>query len=91
MNSSDLDWVSPDMELSDTGGVLEPHAEESAMDKDRIKGSAQQAKGAIKEGVGKITGDAKLKTEGALDKAAGKAKNAVGGMKDAVRNAAKKR
>jgi uncharacterized protein YjbJ (UPF0337 family) len=61
------------------------------MDKDRIKGSAQQAKGAIKEGVGKLTGDAKLKAEGALEKAAGKAQNAVGGVKDAIRDAAKKR
>ena len=30
------------------------------MDKDRIKGSAQQAKGKVKEVVGKVTGDAKL-------------------------------
>jgi len=30
------------------------------MDKDRIEGSANQAKGAIKETAGKVTGDAKL-------------------------------
>jgi uncharacterized protein YjbJ (UPF0337 family) len=30
------------------------------MDKDRIKGSAQQAKGVVKEMAGKVTGDAKL-------------------------------
>ena len=42
------------------------------MDKDRIAGSANQAKGAIKEAVGKATGDAKLKTEGATDKMKGK-------------------
>jgi uncharacterized protein YjbJ (UPF0337 family) len=59
------------------------------MDKDRIEGSATQAKGAIKETVGKMTGDAKLQTEGAADKAAGKVQNAVGGMKDAVRDAVK--
>jgi len=29
------------------------------MDKDRIKGSAEQVKGSIKETVGKVTGDAK--------------------------------
>jgi uncharacterized protein YjbJ (UPF0337 family) len=57
------------------------------MDKDRIKGSATQAKGAIKEAVGRVTGDAKLKSEGAADKAAGKLQNAVGGVKDAVRDA----
>ncbi|MGA9948693.1 MAG: CsbD family protein, partial [Xanthobacteraceae bacterium] len=42
------------------------------MDKDRIKGSAHEAKGAIKQGVGKVTGDSKLETEGAAEKNAGK-------------------
>ena len=55
------------------------------MDKDRIKGSAEQTKGAVKEAVGKIFGDKKLETEGKVDKAAGKVQNAVGGLKDAVR------
>ena len=59
------------------------------MDKDRLQGSANQAKGAIKEGVGKLTGDAKLQAEGAMDKAKGKVQNAVGGAKDAIRDAAK--
>jgi len=59
------------------------------MDKDRIEGAATQAKGAIKETVGKVTGDAKLKTEGAAEKAAGKVQNAIGGAKDAVRDALK--
>jgi uncharacterized protein YjbJ (UPF0337 family) len=59
------------------------------MDKDRIEGAATQAKGAVKETVGKMTGDAKLQTEGAADKAAGKVQNAVGGMKDAIRDAVK--
>ena len=59
------------------------------MDKDRIEGSANQAKGAIKEAAGKITGDTKLQAEGATDKAVGKVQNAVGGVKDAIRDAAK--
>lgn len=59
------------------------------MDKDRIEGAATQAKGSIKEAVGKMTGDAKLQGEGAADKAVGKVQNAVGGMKDAVRDAVK--
>jgi uncharacterized protein YjbJ (UPF0337 family) len=59
------------------------------MDKDRIEGSATQAKGALKEAVGKVTGDAKLKAEGTADKAAGKVQNAIGGAKDAVRDALK--
>jgi uncharacterized protein YjbJ (UPF0337 family) len=55
------------------------------LDKDRINGSAQQAKGAIKEMIGKVTGDAKLQSEGKGDKAAGKIQNAVGGIKDTLR------
>lgn len=55
------------------------------MDKDRIKGSAKQAKGAVKEAVGKVTGDAKLEAEGKRDKTAGKIQNAIGGLKDTLR------
>ncbi|MGZ5813499.1 MAG: CsbD family protein [Xanthobacteraceae bacterium] len=55
------------------------------MDKDRLEGSAKQAKGAIKEVAGKVTGDAKLEAEGKSDKAAGKVQNAVGGLKDTLR------
>jgi uncharacterized protein YjbJ (UPF0337 family) len=57
------------------------------MDKDRIKGTADQAKGAIKDAAGKVTGDAKLQAEGKADKLKGKLENAVGGAKDAVREA----
>jgi uncharacterized protein YjbJ (UPF0337 family) len=55
------------------------------MDKDRIKGSAQQTKGALKEAAGKVLGDKKLETDGKADKAAGKVQNAIGGLKDAMR------
>ena len=55
------------------------------MDKDRIKGSAQQAKGKVKELAGKVSGDKKLEGEGKADKTGGKIRNAVGGMKDALR------
>ena len=55
------------------------------VDKDRIKGSAQQAKGKVKEVAGKATGDAKLESEGKGDKAKGKIRNAIGGIKDTLR------
>jgi uncharacterized protein YjbJ (UPF0337 family) len=55
------------------------------MDKNRVEGSAEQAKGAVKETAGKIFGDKKLETDGKTDKAAGKVQNAIGGLKDAVR------
>lgn len=56
-------------------------------DQDRIEGTAKNMGGEIKEGVGKITGDEKLKAEGRMDQVEGKTQNAVGGMKDAVRDA----
>ena len=55
------------------------------MDKDRIKGSAEQDKGAVKEAAGKVLGDKKLETEGKTEKAVGKVQNAVGGLKDTLR------
>jgi len=60
------------------------------MDKDRIEGAGKQVKGAVKEGVGKLTGDEKMKAEGKMDKAEGKVQNTVGGAKDAVRDAVNK-
>jgi len=60
------------------------------VDKDRIKGTVEQAKGAVKEAVGKAAGDAKLEVEGRKEKEAGKIQNAVGGLKDAVRENLKK-
>jgi uncharacterized protein YjbJ (UPF0337 family) len=63
-----------------------PHEqEELTMDKDRFKDSAEQAKGAVKEAVGKVLGDTKLESEGKTDKAVGKVQNAVGGLKDTLR------
>jgi len=57
------------------------------MNKDRIEGTLEQAKGKVKETVGKATGDAKLQGEGKAQQIAGKMQNAVGGAKDAVREA----
>ena len=57
------------------------------MNKDHIKGTYDQAKGAVKEGAGKATDDKKLEVEGKIDKAKGKVEHAVGDMKDKIRRA----
>jgi len=57
------------------------------MDKDRIEGAAEQAKGKVKEVAGKVTGDAKTEAEGKADQAAGKVQSAAGGLKDKAREA----
>ena len=56
------------------------------MDKDRINGATDQAKGSIKEAAGKVTGDSKLQAKGTLDNAKGKVESAIGGAKDSIRN-----
>ena len=64
----------------DAFGILE-----AVMDKDRVKGSATNVGGKVKEGAGKLTGDQKLQGEGKADQAKGKVQNAVGGIKDALK------
>jgi uncharacterized protein YjbJ (UPF0337 family) len=59
------------------------------MDKDRVEGVGHQAKGAMKEAAGKLTGDKKTEAEGKAERAAGKVQNAMGGAKDAARDALK--
>ncbi|WP_192359766.1 CsbD family protein [Mesorhizobium mediterraneum] len=55
-------------------------------DKDRVIGSAKRAKGTVKQVVGKVIGDAKLEAEGtAADKVEGSVQNAIGGLKDALK------
>jgi uncharacterized protein YjbJ (UPF0337 family) len=55
------------------------------MNNDRIAGAAKQAKGSVKETVGKAVGDSKLESEGKADKVEGKIQNAIGGLKDALK------
>jgi len=60
------------------------------VDKDRVKGAGQNLRGKVKEAAGKVTGDSKLKAEGKADQVVGKLRNAVGGAKDALRDADRK-
>ena len=46
-----------------------------------------QVKGAVKENVGKLTGDKKLETEGAVEKTTAKVKDVAEDVKDAVEGA----
>ena len=56
------------------------------MDREHVRGTADKAKGAIKETAGKVTGDKELELEGKVDKAKGDLHNAAGNVKDAVKN-----
>ena len=60
------------------------------MHKDEVTGAAKQARGAVKEAVGKVTGDTKLQVDGAADKVEGKVQSKVGEVKDAASDMLKK-
>ncbi len=61
------------------------------MDKSRISGAFNKAKGALKDALGRATGDTKTQAGGKMDKAKGSAQSAVGGAKDTAREATNKK
>jgi uncharacterized protein YjbJ (UPF0337 family) len=71
---TDVAYVIPNKKIKDIN-----------MNKDRVEGSLEQAKGKVKEVTGKVTGDSKLETEGKADQVAGKVQNTVGGIKDSIK------
>jgi uncharacterized protein YjbJ (UPF0337 family) len=58
------------------------------MDKERIKGKAEDIAGRVERQVGEWTGDKDAQAEGLAKQAEGKVRNAVGKVKDSVRDAA---
>jgi uncharacterized protein YjbJ (UPF0337 family) len=56
------------------------------MNQDQVKGRATEAKGAIKEGAGKLVGNERLQTEGKVDKVAGKTQGAYGDAKEKAKD-----
>jgi uncharacterized protein YjbJ (UPF0337 family) len=57
---------------------------------DKLKGLANEAGGNIKQGIGNVTGDEKLKAEGKAQELKGEAQQAVGDTKNTVKDAANK-
>ena len=52
--------------------------------KNERDGKTDQAKGKVKQAVGDLTGNDKLKAEGKIDETVGKAKTAIGGAQKKV-------
>ncbi|MBK5397171.1 MULTISPECIES: CsbD family protein [Pseudomonas] len=52
---------------------------------DKAKGLANEAVGNVKQGVGKATGNDKMRTEGVVQERKGEAQQAVGKAKDAIK------
>ena len=57
--------------------------------KDEVKGKLDQAKGAVKENVGRAAGDTELETEGQADRAEGSVQEGYGKTKRKVGDAIK--
>jgi uncharacterized protein YjbJ (UPF0337 family) len=53
------------------------------MNKEHIKGTAEEVKGKVKAGLGELTGDKRLKREGQVDQIKGQAHKIAGDIKDA--------
>lgn len=54
---------------------------------DKIKGTANEAIGKAKQGVGEVTGSDRLKGEGLIQEAKGHGQKALGEAKEAVKDA----
>ena len=52
---------------------------------DKVKGMANESAGNVKQGVGKATGNDKLRAEGVMQEKKGEAQQAVGKAKDALK------
>ena len=56
------------------------------MNDQHVKGTVNEVKGQIKENVGHLTGNEHIEHEGMIDRVKGKVQNAVGDLKDAVKD-----
>jgi len=56
------------------------------MDKDRIEGKVDKAKGFVKEKAGQLVNDPDLEAEGRADRVEGEIKDRIGQAKDKIRD-----
>jgi uncharacterized protein YjbJ (UPF0337 family) len=59
------------------------------INKDQVKGHVEEAKGAVKEAVGKIVGNPSLEVKGNIEKNLGKSQAKFGDVKEALKKAEK--
>jgi uncharacterized protein YjbJ (UPF0337 family) len=61
--------------------------ERKMVNKDQVEGLAKQAKGAVKDAAGKVTGNKQTQAEGKADKIAGKIQKGYGDAKEKIKKA----
>ena len=59
------------------------------MEKEHVTGKVDELKGKAKQGVGKVTDNPGLQTEGIIDEVKGKVKQAFGDLKETIRHSDK--
>ncbi|MET3644803.1 CsbD family protein [Streptococcus gallinaceus] len=57
------------------------------MSEEKFDAKLDQVTGSVKEGLGKLTGDKEVETEGKVEKLAGKVKETIEDVKDTVKGA----
>ena len=60
--------------------------EATVVNKDQLGGVIKQAKGSVKQTVGKVTGNKRTQAEGMADKVAGKIQKGYGDLKETIKN-----
>jgi uncharacterized protein YjbJ (UPF0337 family) len=65
--------------------IFQINYQETAMNKDQVKGRVEEAKGKVKQVAGKMTGNQTLEIKGKIQKAAGKAQAGFGDLKNEVK------
>ena len=59
------------------------------MNKDQVEGVGKQAKGAVKDAAGSVTGNKQMQAEGIAEKASGKIQKGFGDAKEKIKDATK--
>jgi uncharacterized protein YjbJ (UPF0337 family) len=77
--------VARELHAACADGAHAPVDRESDMNRDQMKGVAQQVKGKVNEVVGKATGNRTQQLKGDLQQAAGTARKAYGDGKEKIR------
>jgi uncharacterized protein YjbJ (UPF0337 family) len=67
--------------------IVTSHQQESAMNKDQVKGRIEEATGTVKEVTGKVTGDKDLEQEGKVQSIGGKVQAGYGDLKEDIKTA----
>jgi uncharacterized protein YjbJ (UPF0337 family) len=67
--------------------IVTSDQQESAMNKDQVKGRIEEATGKVKEVTGKVTGDKDLEQEGKVQNIGGKVQAGYGDLKEDIKTA----